>query len=269
MTLRATFWPTVITVPALAVLVALGGWQLHRMQWKTALIGELQVRGAASPIPLPLDTRIPTEDLLYRPVRVTGRFIHDAESYLLNRVRDGTPGIHVVTPFVRADGGPTLLVNRGWVPLDWPQNRGGAAASEDREVVVTGVIRAPEPPGWFTPENNPERNEWYYLDLSAMAESVGVLPFVDYYIYATGEAFVDNKPEEAGTAAGAGGTAQPTAAETHAASAFPVPNTWRVDLPNNHLSYALTWFALAAALLVIYFVYHARQAPRTTVDDSG
>ncbi len=255
---RPTLWPTLITVPALAVLVTLGGWQLHRMQWKAALIDELQIRGGAPAIPLPVDSRIPTSDLLHRPVKVTGRFIYDAERHLLNRVRDGTPGINLMTPLVRSDGGPTLMVDRGWAPMNWPagaDRNGGAAA---QEVEVTGIVRTPEPAGWLTPANRPDKNDWYYVDLSAMAGSVGVLPFVDYYVYATGEAPVVHEPANGETAAAADGDAAAGKAETRQAPAFPIPNTWRVELPNNHLSYAITWFALAVALLAVYLVYHAR-----------
>ena len=100
----------------------------------------------------------------------------------------------------------------------------------------------------------------------AMAGSVGVLPFVDYYVYATGEAPVVVAPANGEPAAAASGSAAPGRAETRPASAYPIPNTWRSELPNNHLSYAITWFALAVALLVIYLVYHARPGSREDRD---
>ncbi len=264
MTFRPTLWPTLITLPMLAVLIALGAWQVYRMQWKAELIDELQIRGNAPAIQLPVDSRIPTSDLLYRPVRITGRYIHDAERHLLNRVRDGTPGINLVTPLVRSDGGPTLMVDRGWAPMDWPSRANDAGAAETEVVEVTGIVRRAEPPGWLTPANRPDENEWYFVDLAAMAGSVGVLPFVDFYIYATGEATA-----VAGPANGEGAAvAEPSGkAETRPAPEFPIPNTWQVDLPNNHLSYAITWFALAAALLVVYFVYHARRETGDDLDD--
>lgn len=263
MTLRPTFWPTVITLPALAILVALGGWQLQRMQWKAALIEELQIRGQAPAITLPLDSRIATEDLVYRPVKVTGRFIYEAERHLLNRVRDGKPGFNLVTPFVRADGGPTLMVDRGWVPMDWPDRSDRGDAAEPPAVEVTGIVRTPQPPGWLTPANRPDKNEWYYIDLSAMAGSVGVLPFVDYYIYATAEKPLPEDPATPGAEAAEGAPAADTAAE------YPIPNVWRITLPNNHLSYAITWFALAAALLAVYVIYHLRREPAADGDGRG
>jgi len=243
-----------MTIPALALLIALGVWQLYRMEWKTELLDELRTRERAPAIALPLDDRIRASDLFYRPVRVTGRYIHDAETYLLNRVHDGQPGINVITPFVRADGGPTLLVNRGWAPMDWPKSAARASATRDREVEVTGIVRAPDPPGWLTPQNRPDKNEWYYLDLAAMAGSAGVLPFVDFYIYATGEVPVVDEAAQTETAT----TPAPGEIAAPTAPTYPIPNTWHTDLPNNHLSYAITWFSLAAALLVIYIVHRVR-----------
>jgi surfeit locus 1 family protein len=234
MRFRPTFWPTVITAAALAVTVGLAIWQgFYRLDEKTRLIEELQTRGAGPVIPLPLDDRIPAEDLVFRPVSVTGHYMHEAEMRLLNRVSKGIPGMNLVTPFRRADGGPTLLIDRGWVPLDWPGTP--TAGDGDEPVTVTGIVREPEKPGFFTPGNDTDRNQWYSIDLSEMAGSAGVLPFVDYYLYATGE--------------------------SSAPGDYPASNEWRMELPNNHLSYAITWATLAIAILVIYVIYHLRRFP--------
>ncbi len=235
MQFRPTLWPTAITVPALVILVLMGYWQVQRLQWKTELIRELEIRGAAPAIPLPTDPRIPAEDLVFRKVMVTGRYMHEAEMHLLNRVRDGMPGINIVTPLVRTDGGGTLMVNRGWAPMDWPGTPVGGYGGEPVTIEVTGVVRIAEEPGWLTPGNEPEKNAWYYIDLAGMAAAAGVFPFTDYYIFATGERNLSD-------------VAAPWLA--------PDPNEWRIDLPNNHLTYAITWFSLAGVLLVVYAVYH-------------
>lgn len=242
MTFRPTFWPTVIALPMLAVLVGLGIWQVERLQWKESLIRELTLRGSGPAIPLPTDDSIPVADLMYRPVTVAGRYMDEAEMHLLNRVRKGVPGMHLVTPLERSDGGPTILVDRGWVPLDWS----GTPAGGPADVTVTGIVRTPPEPSVFIPDNRPEKNEWYYLDPVAMAQNAGVLPFSDYYVYATAEA-----PAKLPTADGS------AASEPD----YPVPNEWKVDLPNNHLSYAITWFALAGILAAIYLIYHSNQRP--------
>ncbi|MCK5273039.1 MAG: SURF1 family protein [Alphaproteobacteria bacterium] len=238
MQFRPTFWPTLITIPALVILVLFGYWQVQRLQWKTELIQELEIRGAGPAIPLLLDARISAEDLMFRRVTVTGHYMHEAEMRLLNRVRDGVPGINVFTPLVRANGGGALLVNRGWVPIDWP---GTPIEDHDVEPVVvevTGVVRIPDLPGWFTPANEPEKNDWYFIDLAGMSAAAGVLPFTDYYVFATGEKNLAGEPV-------------PWLA--------PDPNEWRVDLPNNHLTYAITWFSLAGVLFIIYVIYHTRR----------
>jgi surfeit locus 1 family protein len=225
----------VITVPALVILVLFGYWQMQRLQWKADLIQELQIRGAAPPIPLPTDARIPADDLVFRKVTVAGKYMHEAEMHYLNQVRGGIPGINIFTPLVRADGGGILLVNRGWAPMAWP---GAPIEEAPVGVEVTGVVRIPGPPGWLTPDNDPEKNVWHYIDLAGMGSSAGVLPFTDYYIYATGER---------------------TLGDARASWLTPDPHEWRANLPNNHLTYAITWFALAAALAAIYMIYHTKR----------
>lgn len=237
---RPTFWPTAITLPALAALVGLGVWQLERLQWKAALIEERQLRASGPVIALPQDTRVLLPDLLYRPVTVTGRYDHSAEMHLLNRVRDGRPGIDLITPLIRSDRGGIVLVNRGWAPPDWVRE-----TAADGEITVTGIVRAPGAPGWLVPDNRPAQNQWYYMDLAAMAEAAGMPPFTDYYIYATAEA-----------SAVADAEAQVTGPRTARDPHYPVAHEWRVEIPNNHLSYAITWFMLAGALAVIYVGYH-------------
>lgn len=239
MRFKPTLWPTLVTIPMLAVLVGLGLWQLDRLDWKAARITERQVAAAAASMALPSAAQMPTDDLLYRPVRVTGRYIHGDEMYLLNRVRDSRPGVHVVTPLIRSDNGTVLLVDRGWAPFDWPDAGPHLEASEPVEVTVTGIVRPAPPPGWLVPDNRPLENQWYFIDLAAMARTAGVPSLTDYYLFATEEIPVGATPN-----AGDDGPA------------WPVANEWRVDLPNNHLSYAITWFALAGVLLLIYLAYH-------------
>jgi len=219
----------------LLALIMLGYWQIQRLYAKSELIQEMQIRGGAPAIALPSDVRIPVEDLAFRNVKVTGQYMYEIEMHLLNQVRDGIPGINVFTPLVRADGGGILLVNRGWAPMDWP----GAPIEEEGNgpvgVEVTGVVRMPGPPGWLTPANEPGKNAWYFIDLAEMAAAGGILPLTDYYLFATGENHLGDAPTS---------------------RLAPDPNQWGADRPNNHLTYAITWFALAGVLLSIYVIYH-------------
>jgi len=234
---RPTLWPTLITIPFLVVLLVLGFWQIQRLEWKTRLIRELEIRAAANPITLPTDPRIEPADLANRRVKVTGHYMYETELHLLNRVRKGVPGINIITPLVRDDDGEIVMVNRGWAPMDWPGTPIEEHGREPIRVEVTGIVRIPNPPGWMTPKNQPAKNEWYFVDLTAMSRAAGTLANTNYYIYATAERALSDAP---------------------APFLTPDPNEWHIDLPNNHLSYAITWFSLAVVLLAIYVIFHTR-----------
>lgn len=238
MTFRLTLWPTVFTVPALLMLLGLGTWQVERLQWKEGLIAERTVRTTAAPVDLPAaGAQLSTEalaDLDYRRATATGEFQHDGEMYLAARTMQGAVGHQVVTPLRRADGS-VILVNRGWVPDDRKDPAKRAAGQVAGTVTVEGAIRAPGRQHWLQPDNEPEKNRWFWSDLPAMARHAGVPPerLVPVFL-------------EAGAAANPGGV--------------PIGGQTRVNLPNDHLQYAIIWYALAVGLAVIYVVYHRRRS---------
>lgn len=206
-----------------AVLLSLGTWQIERMHWKRALIAERAARLGAPPLVLPASVADP-QSFDFRRVQATGRFLNDRELYLANRVRGGQPGYHVMTPLLRADGS-AVLVNRGWVPIDrkLPQSR--AEGLIEGQASITGTARLPAPPGIFTPKNQEEGNFWFSADLPAMARAAKLANTLPVLI-------------EAGPAPNPGG--------------LPIGGFSDAALPDNHLQYALTWYALAIALVVIY-----------------
>jgi len=225
------FWPSLAALIALAVLLGLGTWQMQRLDWKAALIAEMQARGAAAAIELPRDLSAP--DLEYRKVRLRGTFLHDRELYLSSRTNKGKVGLHVVTP-MRLDDGRIILVDRGWVP---PEKKDPAARAEGQvagPVALEGVLRRGGWGGstWFQPANQHEENLWLWLDLPAMAARAGV--------------------------PGAETAAYVAAHLAEIPGGYPLGGTARVDLSNNHLQYAITWYALAAILLVIYVLHQSR-----------
>lgn len=235
MMVRPKLVPTLFTVPALIALVALGVWQLERLAWKETLIDRLQSRATMEPVPLPAGDLAEAE-WDYRRVRATGVFDHADEIHLLNRSLNGNPGLHVLTPLRRTDvpGDETILVNRGWVPFERKAPSTREAGQVDGEVTVEGILRFPAEvtalQRVFLPENEPGNNMWYSADTEQIARHLGRdLP--GYYL-------VDGRTDTPGT--------------------YPVGRQWRLDVRNNHLEYALTWFALALGLAVIYVVYHRR-----------
>ena len=216
---------------ALAVLIGLGLWQLQRLQWKEGLIAQIEARVKAEPVSLKeaVARASAGEDVSYLRVRTEGLFDNAKERYLF-AVSDGTPGWHVITPLRTADG-EVVLVDRGFVP-DAFRDPASRPQGELRDtVVVTGLARPPETQGLFIPNNEIPQNRWFWRDLKSMTRSMfweGVKDVAPFLL----EAEKSDVP---------GGR--------------PLGGQTRLDLPNNHLQYAITWFALALCLVVIYVIY--------------
>lgn len=235
---------TVIALPAFAVLIGLGTWQLERLAWKAEIIAFREARLAAPAIPLPADlaedglaeadlaeNREALAALENRRVRVAGVLLHEREIYLAAS-RRGSVGFDVITPLRRADG-TVVLVDRGWTPAAERDPARRPQGQVEGQVAVAGVVRLTGGRGWFTPDNDPARNYWFWLDLPAMTRFAGV----------------DAPPlvVVAGPAPNPGG--------------LPIGKEARVELRNDHLQYAITWYALALALAVIYFLSQRRPPP--------
>jgi len=172
--------------------------------------------------------------LEFHPVRADGEFLNERELYLNAQSLKGDAGFHIFTPF-RLSEGMIVFVDRGFVPTDRQSPAARAAGEIAGPTVVTGLLRLPEPPGWFTPANEPRKNSWFSLDLSAMAQAADIGSALPFYIAAD---------------------------RTPVAGGWPQGGQTITDLPNNHLEYAITWYALALALGAIYtrFAHRRRRS---------
>ena len=225
---RSSLWATLFALPAILVMLALGTWQVQRLEWKTALFGRVQDRMAQPPTALPAALPDPAA-FEFRPVTVTGRFRHDREMLAVARPRQGMAGYEVVTPLERDDGGPPVLVNRGFVPMDRRDPASRPQGQVTGTVTVRGVARLPAEAAWLAP-GNPAPGAgrdavWGRPDPVAMAAAAGVDTLAPVIV----EALPGQTP---------GG--------------IPAGIEPRLELPNSHLQYAVTWYGLAATLLVIY-----------------
>ena len=227
-TFRPRLWPTLITASAVLILLGLGTWQVQRLFWKEALIAERQA-GFTGPVTPWSEAANRVGQLYWHRVSATGRFLNDRELVLAARSMNGNPGYHIITPFA-IEGGPVLLVDRGWIPLDRKDPGSRAEGRLDGTVAVTGILRPGHQPNWLTPDNDPDKNFWFWIDIPAMARATRV----EGQIVAKGYL-------EADASANPGG--------------FPIGGQTRIDLPNDHLQYAITWYALAVAATVIYILY--------------
>ena len=237
MFIRPQLMPTLFTVPALIALIALGSWQIQRLYWKAELINKLQERSDKAPVALPTGLEN-VEAFEFRRVVVTGEFLHEHEFYLVNRSLKGKAGLNIVTLLKRADGGEHVLINRGWVPFDQREPTLRPNSQPKGDVTVEGIVRLAKGPGFFTPKNEPHNNTWFFLNPSSMSATAGTPPLQSFYILAA------NKTD--------GG--------------LPVGHQWRLDVRNDHLQYAITWFALALGLLTIYLLYHRHPSVNSTTE---
>ncbi|KPH80662.1 Surfeit locus 1 family protein [Bosea vaviloviae] len=208
----------VVALACVAGLAGLGIWQMQRLGWKQALIQRVETRIRAEPVPAPGPAHWGSigEDEYLR-VRLAGRFLHDRET-LVQAVTERGGGFWVLTPLV-SEAGFTVLVNRGFVP---PERRGSRAdARPSGPVTLTGLLRLSEPGGGFLRENAPAQDRWYSRDVAATAQTRGLENAAPYFVDA------DATPNPGG---------------------FPVGGLTVLRFANNHLVYALTWFALALML---------------------
>lgn len=215
---------TPLTLVFVALLMGLGFWQLHRLEWKEALLARIESQLAGPPRPLPAEISDPAA-WEYARVQVSGRFRHEAELHLA-RGR----GWQIITPLIR-DSGPPVLVVRGFAPNRLKDPASRPESLVDTPLTIEAIARLPETPGRFTPDNRPQENVWVWRDIAAMAEAAGLETAAPLFLEAVGDA--------------PGG--------------WPQGGVTRLDIPNRHLGYAVTWFALAASLIVIYIAAGLRR----------
>ncbi len=223
----------VVVAAALAVLVALGTWQVGRLAWKEALIARVEARVDAPAAPLPPPETwgsLQPEEIEYRPVRLAGTFDHSEEIHVyiaLSQPRGpfGGQGYFVLTPLV-LDDGRAVFVNRGFVPMDRKDPATRPEGQVDGRVEIEGLMRPAEEASWISPEPDPAKNVWFVRDPARMAEAAGLDP-------------ARVAPFTVDARAGQSPGGLPQGGETI------------VAFTNNHLGYAITWYGLAAALVVV------------------
>ncbi|BBX11146.1 MULTISPECIES: SURF1 family protein [Mycobacteriaceae] len=144
--LRPSWLALAVVVLAFAYLcfTVLAPWQLGKNTTTTRANSQLERALTAEPVPLTTvlphqDSSAPDEQ--WQPVTATGRYLPDAQVLVRLRLIDGAPAFEVLTPFAVA-GGPTVLVNRGYVRTD----DGGSRMPEitpppDGQVSITARLR--------------------------------------------------------------------------------------------------------------------------------
>ena len=223
---------TLVCLVCVAILCGLGVWQLQRKVWKENLIAAMTARLDAPPQPLPPRsqwTKLEQGKDEFRRVEFTAEFLPGQEALVYTpgsplRSDVKGPGYWVFAP-ARLAGGSTVVVDRGFVPLDRKDAASRAAGVPKGTVDIVGVLRWPEERSTFTPREDENGNVWFVRDpagMSARGRWDAQAPF-----------YVD---QESPTPPGG----------------LPKPGRLEVHLPDDHLQYAITWFGLAAGLIGVY-----------------
>ena len=229
--LRPALWPTLISLPILVLSLSLGIWQMERREWKLDILDRLTANQAAAP--LTLDELLRGDPLRheYGRVKVVGTFLHDKEFHLAARSLKNKVGLQVVTP-LKTDDGRIVLFDRGWIPSEKKEPAQRTEGQVAGRVELTGIVRRSQIKGRFVPDNAPDKNVRFQVDVPLMRQLAGASP--DPRL---GTFFL-----EADAAPNPGGV--------------PIGGQTRLDIPNDHLQYAITWFLIALALAGVYLAYH-------------
>ena len=203
------------------VFCALGTWQLYRLQWKLELISEITFGLDSSPIEYSNSIK-----KNYQRVSAKGKFNFDEQIYLYSLNNNGKPGYDVVTPF-RTNKNENVLINRGWIKKELKNN---PVINQDIEIEqkIIGLLRKIYKPNIFKPDNDLKNNIWFSINLEDLKKTTGQ-QFNEFVIF-----LEDNRVKT------------------------PLPKKISIDVPNNHLKYAITWYAISISI-IFYYLYFRRK----------
>ena len=219
---------TVATVIALAILIALGNWQLKRLTWKLNLLAHVAAlqTAPAQPLDQVLVKVAKGEDGDLIRVTVTCTGLAAARYVELYSVREAGAGLRLISSCTLATGPyRSILVDRGFVS-DQISARPVVDDHDTTPIAIIGLLRKPDRPTFVTPPNDLAGNHWYSRDIAAMAKALGGIKPAPLTLMAE----TSSNPE------------------WKALNPAPLPT----EIPNRHLEYAWTWFGLAGALACVY-----------------
>lgn len=200
----------------------LGTWQLYRLDWKLKLISEITF--GLNSTPLEYSSSIEKN---FQRVTTSGKFIFEEQIFLYGLNDNGQPGYFVVTPFVTFKK-ENVLVNRGWISKNFKDDPNINKKITKNEKII-GLLKKINKPNIFKPDNDLKNNIWFSINLDEIKVLTGK-QFKNFIIY-----LEDNKVK------------------------MPLPKKISVDLPNNHLKYAITWYAISISILLYYLYYRKKR----------
>ncbi len=208
----------------IAILLALGSWQMFRWHQKEELISKIKEQENLHP--LTINKIEDVKPLKYRKIILKGQFLNHKPIYYYS-LRKNIPGYEIITPFKLSHSG-YILVNRGW-----NKEKSKVAHSEKNLIIAGHTVELPRK-YILTYKNNLENNTWYDLHHQSIAKYANIDLDPLMFILHTDRHLLGHKIE------------------------FGSKN-----IINNHLGYAITWFALAIILTIFYITGKTQKSQKS------
>tara|TARA_B110000438_G_C15605188_1_gene559786 strand:- start:132 stop:788 length:657 start_codon:yes stop_codon:yes gene_type:complete len=199
----------------ITLFCSLGTWQLYRLQWKQDLISQIDKGLKSTPIKYSKDLKNN-----YQRVVLEGKYNFENQIYLYSLNEKGQPGFDVITPFQTFEN-ENILINRGWINKEMKNKNEINLVDKNK---TQGFLRKIVKKNMFKPDNEIKKNIWFSVNLEEIQKATGK-NFSNFVV------FLEDETKN-----------------------LPMPKKITVDVPNNHLKYAITWYSISISIL-FYFLY--------------
>ena len=173
--MKHKFLFSVFVIFFILVFLALGSWQIVRLNWKNNLILEIENSLKNPPVEL---TQYNKEN--YLKIKTSGSIDFDKQIYLYNLNDKGAPGFEVINPILIDN--KNYLINRGWIPFE---KKGSKEINFFDENNIVGTLKLQGKKNIFKPNNDIEENYWFSLNRDDILKFTGK-EFSEYLIYLGG-----------------------------------------------------------------------------------
>jgi len=230
---RPTVIPTLVTVLLLPLLISLGIWQLNRTDEKREILAKQEHKRLMPSLQITSETDS-LDDIEFRQLNVSGRYLPKYQILVDNKVHHGQVGFYVVTPLQIEGSQSTILINRGWVKATSSREVLPSIETPEGTVTVQGVAKINTRDIVTVENQNRLGKDWpalvLWLDIEELDEDIpySLKPFV---------LLQDSEPKE------------------------DYAREWKVvgSSPEKNMSYAVQWFSLATALLLIFIFVNTKR----------
>ena len=204
------------------LLFSLGTWQLYRLQWKENIIRKIELSSKLPPTSLDINNM---EE--FKKIKIKGNLL--LKNYFLYQLNEkGNYGFNLIS-VLQTDNSNFFLVKRGWLPKIEKKYEENYPLEIVSNVEIEGVLHLVKPKRNFVPENNDKEKFFYYLDINQLSKSLNI-KLAPYLIEqsSSDKYFINLK------------------------------NTSRINITNNHLQYAITWYVLGFCILIAFWFLKKR-----------